>query len=379
MTESDTNWACFADIRDTVTDLVHGRSLDPGRCANWDTRHADLAESHSLGPWLFQQLRRNDSAGLDENILARFRKSYRNSAIGSLIHEAAIRAALPAFRSERIPVILLKGAYLGKFVYLDRALRPMCDVDLLVREEHFSRAQGLLETMGFACAASYPPGYLDVLVGTMPYSREAPVVQAVDLHRRITAMDYYRIPGASLWEDAREGTVGEHEVFFLSAEMNFVHIALHALNHGAHMRDRLDLMLMIRTLNLDWDRVISLAQTLRVSRPMYWALEELQSNWRSDVPAEVITTLRALPHHWIEDRVIRGRFLYAWRILARVGSIYGWRPRLHYLRMVLMQTKKGSGTSPGVRGRLDYLKSRFRLFSEFYHQGRPGRRAGRER
>jgi hypothetical protein len=64
--------------------------------------------------------------------MAAFQRYYRLSAISSLYREAALRKLLGGFNACGIPVILLKGCYLGRFVYKDPALRPMDDVDVLV-------------------------------------------------------------------------------------------------------------------------------------------------------------------------------------------------------------------------------------------------------
>ncbi len=51
-----------------------------------------------------------------------------------------------------VPVILLKGAHLAEAVYGNIALRPMVDVDLLVKQADLMRVHDILIGQGYALA-----------------------------------------------------------------------------------------------------------------------------------------------------------------------------------------------------------------------------------
>ena len=55
-------------------------------------------------------------------------------------------------RRSGLPVLVLKGAALAETVYPERALRPMADIDLLIREEDLERAESRLRTVGYEVA-----------------------------------------------------------------------------------------------------------------------------------------------------------------------------------------------------------------------------------
>ena len=60
-----------------------------------------------------------------------------------------LRNVLNAFRDKKIEVIVLKGAALAETVYPNRALRPMSDIDLLVRKEKLTEVEAKLLDMGY--------------------------------------------------------------------------------------------------------------------------------------------------------------------------------------------------------------------------------------
>ena len=61
-----------------------------------------------------------------------------------------LEEGLDRFDADNIPAIVLKGAALIALVYERAALRPMLDVDLLVRRDDFARAGKLFHAAGFA-------------------------------------------------------------------------------------------------------------------------------------------------------------------------------------------------------------------------------------
>jgi len=69
------------------------------------------------------------------NVLKRLRESYLQSSARNLRLYHQLGKLLLILQREDIPVILLKGAHLAEIVYGNIAVRPMADIDLLVRQE----------------------------------------------------------------------------------------------------------------------------------------------------------------------------------------------------------------------------------------------------
>jgi hypothetical protein len=219
------------DVRDLVADLAAGRELRAGSCRNWGSMHLAEAYAHSLEPFLYRALCDHPELEASPDILAELRRGYTRSAIASMAGEALLKQVLARFAGEQIPVVLLKGAYLGAVVYKDPALRPMCDLDVLVRPGNFRRAGRLLEALSFQLYAEEPGGFRWALQPALTYVRGGPVPGAVDLHWAVWSMDYYRLPSPAVWEEAVKAELYGQQTLFLSPELNFIHVALHTLNH----------------------------------------------------------------------------------------------------------------------------------------------------
>jgi hypothetical protein len=117
--------------------------------ASWDALIAD-AEEHGLDPLLLMHLR---EAAIDLPPLVKTRLQTRCVQHG---HAYAVRTrvtaeAIATLRDAGIPVLVLKGAALAHLVYREPMLRPMRDVDLLVRRDDGQRAWRCLQEIGFSC------------------------------------------------------------------------------------------------------------------------------------------------------------------------------------------------------------------------------------
>jgi hypothetical protein len=114
---------------------------------DWDAV-SDIARAHRVAPLLLRGL---ESLGLP--VPAPCRQALKRAYVANAAHNAAVFRALAAVLEtlalEGIEVVALKGAGLAETVYRDRALRPMNDLDLLVREEALEDAAAALRRIGY--------------------------------------------------------------------------------------------------------------------------------------------------------------------------------------------------------------------------------------
>jgi hypothetical protein len=179
-------------------------------------------------------------------------------------------------------------------------------------------------------------------------------------------MDYYRLPSSLVWQEAVDGELHGQPVFFLSNELNFIHLGIHTLTHIDLIRDWLDLVLFLRRIGLDWDKLASLAGSLGVLRPLHWVFHNLKQDWGVEPPKPFADTLAAYVPARMEDRVIIHKFRYLWRFVARLRFLPSWGVRLLYLRLKLFPEGTHGDGKLGIRGRLMYIASRINYFLAFY-------------
>ncbi len=342
------------EIRDLVATLAVGKSPRPGYCRDWTHDHVEAVRSHRLGPWLYKRLRDCREMGLSAENLRSFEKDYGLWSIVSRLRVPALTSALEALERSHIPVAVLKGVYLAQSVYGDPGLRIMTDVDLLTHEVDFERASQELKGLGYAIAAEAIYEAEVLPPPAMSFTKPGQTIDCIDLHRGIWGIDYYRLDSSIVWAHAVEKSLYGHRVFFLTPELNFIHLALHTLNHSHLLRNWLDLVLLAQGMQLNWEELVDLAEALKVVRPVFWAVEELRNRWELSVPDRAVTRLSSYRPHWLEDRIIGGRFRYGWRLYAKLKLIDGWRPRLIYLQSKLLPPRAYRAAFGGDGGWLSY-------------------------
>ena len=116
---------------------------------NWN-QVFETAKAHSVAPLMYPNLEKlNKDHSLPKNIIFQFRKSYHSTGIRNTKLYDELAVLLKDFKENNIEVMLLKGAALAIFVYKNIALRPMGDVDILIKKEDAGKGEEILIRNGY--------------------------------------------------------------------------------------------------------------------------------------------------------------------------------------------------------------------------------------
>ena len=109
----------------------------------------DAARQQGVAPLLYDRLR-GLIPGPPEEISESLRQDYLKNAVRNTRLYQAFGELVRGLADRGIPVIALKGIHLAEAVYGNIALRPMGDLDLLVKPEDLDRAGTALGKLGYA-------------------------------------------------------------------------------------------------------------------------------------------------------------------------------------------------------------------------------------
>jgi hypothetical protein len=254
-----------------------------------------LAVNHGLAPLLFKRLKESDArAGVPADAWERLRLAYFASACRNMRLYRELRTVLRCLRSSGIKVIVLKGAYLAEAVYGDVALRPMCDVDLMVPRAELPRAQAVLLDIGGVHEQSED---IESRCRTRFHLPQVVIRDlAIELHWTIVfPTGSVTVDSTGLWDRARPATIAGVEVLALSPEDLLLHLCLHFcyLHRLAGLRPFYDIAETIHRFRgeMDWPQVAHSAREWRASRYVGLTLHLAGSVLGTGVPDDVLERL----------------------------------------------------------------------------------------
>jgi len=262
-------------------DLLAGRAPAAGALdeAGWE-RVLELAQAHGVVQLLPERLKALGIAPPPE-VAGRIHATLLACAVTNmrLFHQLGV--ILQAFRKTGIPVVPVKGAWLGQAVYGNVAQRTMSDVDLWVRKDRLDAAREVMVSLGYSSRSreNRPQALQDALTGETQFVK--PSATMVELHWNILSGEWLRIAARcdeeTIWERTVPAEKGECR--YLAPEDAVIHLCVHlAVNHQmsqATLRTFVDIDRVRRRVRVDWGAVAGRAREWKVATAVWLVLSSL--------------------------------------------------------------------------------------------------------
>ncbi|RMI02074.1 MAG: hypothetical protein D6681_10565 [Calditrichaeota bacterium] len=236
--------------------------------------------------------------GFPPALLNALAESYYATLARNTLLLQELERIVEAFEQAGIDVIVLKGAALAQTVYEDIGLRPMSDIDLLVRQGYLEQAVRIAQGMGYG--EMIPEGQKAILAEEV--DRHAVFAKdniALELHWNIVGgkEDWRTPPLDWVWEQTKPIAVSGHSGRTLKLSVNILFLSAHqALQHGLAtgrllwMHDVYRLLFQ-RGPDMDWDGLITMARELRWGASLRVVLKTVQDWFDYPIPIPVLTRL----------------------------------------------------------------------------------------
>ncbi|NVM21050.1 MAG: nucleotidyltransferase family protein [Desulfobacterales bacterium] len=242
---------------------------------------------------------------LRHEIKHKLKAVYNQYLATNLIQFNELEKILNAFESEGIDVISLKGVEMAKNYYPDQALRPMGDIDLLIRKEDMKRAKECLISHGYgfkSMSTFVDEDFYERKHFHFPYIKynaTTPIV--VELHQDIAGRsDFINNNIVEFWEKAAPIDDRHKSVLITAKEYLLLHLFWHTyLNLSNCLYVRLicliDIALIMRKHkdDIDWDFIEEKSKEWAIYRQGYFCLYLI--NQLFDIPYDKKITRTIMP------------------------------------------------------------------------------------
>jgi hypothetical protein len=253
-----------------------------------DSAGAD--QTRILDPFIYYCLKRyeNNPHVSDETVTGLERVYYR-TAISNIKKLDSATRMLEIFHREGIFAIPLKGMALIETVYKNPAIRPMADIDLMIRREDTHKIKHILTNMG------YP--YIDDHRGCINFQDNENEV--FDLHAQFTKFDVlFCVDYEEIYSRLRKIEFnGQIQVGILCPEHQLIHIALHlapGLYTGLNVMNLIDMCCLISDQDglFDWDYLAGFSMRSKMNPYIVGPLYLCTHLFNQEIPESVLKILQ---------------------------------------------------------------------------------------
>lgn len=246
-----------------------------------------------LFPLVYNNLQKHK---FDDESLLKLKKVHRETFRDNLLLFQKTEQIVQNFRQAGIETILLKGAALSLSYYNSSALRPMADIDLLIKPEDLPKALNLLEKNNWRLISGSPVLFMDVDPTCQFQDADG---GELDLHWQMMRDCWNADKTEDLWNDAFEIKIGNTPVKILSPTHQLFHVCWHGVQYNPTppIRWIADAMTVLRTSQdeINWEKLIGIAHLYRVDLMMFAALDYLDKNFAAAIPPEILRQLKDAP------------------------------------------------------------------------------------
>jgi putative nucleotidyltransferase-like protein len=290
------------EARRTITQALAHPSFD------WDRFTARVC-AHGVAPLVAAQLQKMAMMDhLPPHVRAFLQSAYYRNAARNTLLFGVVQEVLQACHHRGIAVILLKGAALAETVYPHPAVRPMGDIDLLVRPEALEAVDDSLTALGYRFVDhGRPKAYWRAQHYHLTFQPPpvAPLVVSIEVHWALErASRPFRIDLDGLWQRAMPATIAGIKTRILAPEDQLLHLCVHLCKHAGissadgglswRLRALSDLVAVLSCTGptFDWEACVRRAQAWGVTSYIYIPLALTCELSGVRIPASALAALQ---------------------------------------------------------------------------------------
>lgn len=297
-----------------------------------------LSYFHGLAPILYYTLNKlPQNSAIPMKILGELRTHYYQTMHFNMRLYNILNSILKTFKKHKLALILIKGPILAEQVYPNIALRPISDIDLLIKKEEADRIHKVLRGLDYRCEPVRK--WLLTEYYCLEYYRlHQP---KLEIHWKLFLPEDFQQSSLSLssktiWENVTSITINGNRTLSLSDELNLLYLCLHMAKHFLKGEFSFiwacDIALILNKKRevIDWTYFEELAEK---SGQRKLVCEVLQFIERCLCNQAIMTDSKEDIRYieLIQSARQNGNELHSIRILKRIFSIPGIIPKIHSL------------------------------------------------
>ena len=273
-----------------------------------------------IAPLLAKMIIKKSSLEIPNNFLYRIRMVYSKTFIANTKNFRELAKIIEAFNKAGIRVMILKGSHLAQFVYQYIGMRPMADIDILIKKEHLHRVEELLFQLGYDYVELGPATYNFRKIDKDTHGKQALInqfykkhhhlhpfcsskgIHRLEIHRDISPRGGpFSIDTEGLWRRAKSVDFNGSGSSIFCPEDLLLHLSLHASYYDKLQKNRLRVCCdMASTIKhhsdeIDWNKLQIRAHEWGAGKYLYLTLRLSKEILGANVPNDLLKALTPFP------------------------------------------------------------------------------------
>jgi hypothetical protein len=313
------------------------KALEPP-VVDWN-RLADLACQNEIAPLIYCTLKPLIGNGTAPAAIGRLKSAYAANAIRNSLLFRELQTVLTVLQGHKKSAIVLKGAALAETVYRDRALRPMCDVDLLIRRSDIFDVEELLNGLGYRLdekqqrMKEWYGAHYHHFDFFKPVSPSFNLCFEIHWHLERPTRPF-PVDTDGLWERAVTARIADTRALVLCPEDLLLSLCLHACKHRLvrGFRAFCDIAAVAGRfgLQMDWQQVVARASQWQMNTFAYVPLQLTEQFLGERFPESVTSGVKPVD---FDDRLLKAA--RTWVLEERIsGALFPSFFRLSHGRSI---------------------------------------------
>ncbi len=283
----------------------------------------DCSIKQGISPLFYWNLKKvNNVKDVPSEIMKNLEKIYYSNLARNMLFYDELSKILTAFEKAGIDTIVLKGAFLAEEIYKNIGLRPMSDIDLLIKEKDLQKAKKeLTELMYFAPARIFPTKLHEQFQIAQsnelpPFIHETKKI-VIEIHWDIQPHQTpYKIDINKFWNNAKPIKIASVETLIFTSEDLLQHLCLHLDKHitsssappAKPLRDYCDIAEVTRYYKdtINWNYLLQNSKDYGIEEPIFQGLYIAKKHFGAFVPEDILSELEPVKSSVCFEEIFKG-------------------------------------------------------------------------
>ena len=330
-------WFCLRN-RWEAGALEHARQLALNPQFHWETVQNTI-RTNSLGPLIYSVLA--ECAWIPVPVLQSLQKAYLECLTRNTLLLREAELLLQAFNNHGIDTIFLKGAALVATCYQNPGLRPMIDLDILVKQPDVKKATDILGGLGYDFVKSEVSQHVQVnLKNEIVMQRTTKINSVIEVHWSLFDSTFYQttLPMEWFWQTAKSMQLNRLAAWSLGPEAQLLHLCGHVYFHHQsrgflRYHDIAEWIVRYQD-EINWGVLLERGREFYLLRPLKQILGTVNELYPSIIPIMVMEKLLSADESALERSLytqsIERRESVGKRFIHDLNGLAGWRKRFRF-------------------------------------------------